>query len=177
MALRPLLLPLGAALLAMFGSAAQSGLLVPNAEASFTKKRENEDGDEPPLLLTPADEAVGDALIGHRSHSSHRSHASHASHYSGSSGRYPSGDSDDGGGNQPAYEPPPPPPKPAVVSFVALPGGRIFIDGKLVGMDSTPPMALKAGGHKIVVENRFLDPAVVYVELTEGQTGVVNVEW
>lgn len=177
MAVKPILLPLGAALLAMCGSAAHTGLLVQNAEASFAKRREDEDGDDPPLLLTPSDDDVGDGLIGHRSHSSH---SSHRSHYSGSSGRsYGSGDSSGyyGGYAEPAPAPPPPPPKPAIVSLVAMPGGRIFVDGKLLGVDATPPIALKPGSHVARVENRFLNGGNEVVQLEEGQTGVVYIDW
>lgn len=177
MAVKPILLPLGMALLAMLGGAARTGLLVPNAEAALSKRRENEDATDVPLLLTPSDDDVGAGLIGHRSHSSHRSHRSHSSHYSGSSGRSRGYTGDYVGDASPVYEPPPPPPKPAVVSFVALPGGRIFVDGKLLGVDATPPVALKAGSHSVRVDNRFLDRGTIEVVLEEGQTGVVNLQW
>jgi hypothetical protein len=58
-----------------------------------------------------------------------------------------------------------------------MPGGRIFVDGKLLGIDATPPVALKAGTHTVRVENRFIDGSVIEVNLSEGQTGVVNIDW
>jgi len=171
-------LPLGAALLTMFGTAASTGMLVPNAQASFAKRREDEDSEGPPLLMMPSDEDIGDGLIGHRSH---RSHSSHSSHYSGSSGRaygYYGGDSvDDSGPSRAAATPPPPPPRPALVSLVALPGGKIFVDGKLVGIDATPPISLTPGSHVMRVENRFLGNGIDGVTLQEGQSGVVTIEW
>ena len=167
---KSLLLPMGAAILALLGGAARSGMLIPDAAASVIKRREEEDRTHPPLLLNPSDDDVGDGLIGHRSH---RSHSSHRSHYSGSSGGYVP----DYAAPTPAPAPPPPPPKPAVVSLVVFPGGRVFVDGKLAGVDATPLMALKPGAHTIRIENRFLGSGEVNVVLDEGQTGVVNVDW
>jgi hypothetical protein len=177
-AIRPILLPIGAALLALMGAAAPTGLLVPNAEASLlAKRREDEDSDDPPLLLTPSDDEMGAGLVGHRSHSSHRSHRSHSSHrshYSGSSFHYSSSGT---GTGQTFVAPRPAPPKPAVISLVATPGGRIFLDGKPVGTDATGPLALAPGPHTVRIENRFLGTGVVEVSLDPGQTGVVDVNW
>lgn len=60
---------------------------------------------------------------------------------------------------------------------MAIPGGRIFVDGKLVGVDSTGTLALTPGPHTVRVENRFLGNGIVVIHLVEGQTGVVNVDW
>ncbi len=177
MAGKSFLLPMGAAILALLGGAAQSGMLVPNAAASVLKRREDEERAQPPLLLNPSDEDLGNGLVGHRSHSSHSSHSSHRSHYSGSSSGYSPSNGEADLEPSPAPEPPPPPPKPAIVSLVAYPGGKVFVDGKLVGIDSTPAMALKPGAHTVRVENRFLGGSEVQIDLAEGQTGVVRVEW
>jgi hypothetical protein len=63
------------------------------------------------------------------------------------------------------------------VSFVAFPGGRIFVDDKPVGTDATGQLRLPPGTYKIRVENRYLGNTTVEVELTEAQTGAVRVEW
>ena len=170
----PRLLSVGAALMGLLGGAAPSGLLIPGAELQVVqptwRRRDDEDKREELLLVVPPDS--GQILLaGHRSH---RSHRSHSSHYSGSrSGGYyvptPS--------PAPVHVPPPPPPKPASVSFVVFPGGRIFIDGKAAGQDVTAPMRLAAGKHVVRVENRFLGSTTVEVNLIEGQTGAVKIEW
>lgn len=170
----PRLLSVSAALVGLLGGAAPSGLLIPGAEFQVAqptwRRREDEDKQEELLLVVPPDN--GQILLaGHRSH---RSHSSHRSHYSGSrSGGYyvpaPSA--------EPVYVPPPRPPKPASVSFVVFPGGRIFIDGKAAGQDVTAPMRLAAGKHVVHVENRFLGSTTVEVNLLEGQTGDVKIEW
>ncbi|WP_208729602.1 hypothetical protein [Corallococcus exercitus] len=190
----PGLLSVSSALLALISGAAPSGLLAPGAETSGgpLRRREEEDSHHELLLVEPSGGAPV-LLAGHRSH---RSHSSHRSHYSGS-----------GGGSRssyvPTYEPPvpsrataprpssssseaeatktaPPPPRapsPARVSFVAFPGGRIFVDDKAVGQDTTAPMELSAGIHAVRVENRFLGQITIEVELLEGQTGEVKLEW
>jgi hypothetical protein len=161
----------------MMGAAAPTGLLVPNAEASLlAKRRDEEDADDIPLLLTPSDDDVGAGLVGHRSHSSHRSHRSHSSHRSHYSGSFHDSSSGTGTG-QTFVAPRPASPKPAVISLVAVPGGRIFVDGKLVGTDATGPVALAAGSHTVRIENRFLGTGVVEVNLNPGQTGVIDVKW
>jgi len=76
-----------------------------------------------------------------------------------------------------APEPPPPPPKPARVSFVAFPGGRITVDGAAAGSDATALLSLKPGKHYIRIENRFLGEHTTTVEVTEGQTGTLTIEW
>jgi hypothetical protein len=194
----PSLLSLAAAILGVLTGAGPSGLVNPEAEARMSQvvlRRKEEDDDGQLLLEAPRDEAPL-LIAGHRSHSSH---SSHSSHYSGSSGHmshrshmshYSSGRGSDYGGGYapspaptppPAYVPPPPPPppkpKPALVSFVAYPGGQIFVDGKQVGTDSTGKLKLAAGTHEVRVENKFLGRTTVQVELVDGQTGVVNIEW
>jgi hypothetical protein len=178
MAVRPLLIPLGAAVIALLAGASRSGLLVSNAEASAVRRRDDDEHTDPPLLLMPSDDGLGFGLVGHSSHSSHASHSSHyssssghASHYSGSSGYTP---------DYTPYEPaptPPPPPRPAIVSIVAFPGGHIYVDDKLRGVDATAPISLSPGVHRVRVENQFLGSGTAYVTLEEGQTGSVNVEW
>jgi hypothetical protein len=63
------------------------------------------------------------------------------------------------------------------VSFVALPGGSVFVDGKLVGRDETPKLTLKLGTHTVRVENRFLGTHEYVITVSEGQSGRVKVEW
>lgn len=70
-----------------------------------------------------------------------------------------------------------PPTKPARVSFVAYPGGRIYVDGKLAGTDQTSIMTLAPGKHAVRVENRFLAGQTITVDLPEARVGVVIVEW
>jgi hypothetical protein len=41
-------------------------------------------------------------------------------------------------------------------------------------MDSAPPITLKAGSHTVRVEDRFLG---FLINLMEGQTGTVMLEW
>ncbi len=189
----PGLLSVGSALLALISGAAPSGLLAQGTETSRDplRRREEEDSHHELLLVEPSDGAPV-LLAGHRSH---RSHSSHRSHYSGR-----------GGGSSrgyiPSYEPPAPSrastpspsstspepaktatppvralPNPARVSFVAFPGGRIFVNGKAAGQDATAPMELPAGTHSVRVENRFLGQVTIEVELLEGQTGEVKLEW
>lgn len=69
------------------------------------------------------------------------------------------------------------PPKPAKVSLVALPGGSIFVDGKLVGRDETPTLTLEPGKHSIRIENRFLGTHEYVISINEGQSGKVKIEW
>jgi hypothetical protein len=183
MAKPPSLLSLSAALLAVLGGAQSSGLLVRDAEArvlqAVVRRRDEEESHEELLVVAPRNDA--EVLIaGHRSHSSHsshRSHASHSSHYSGNSGY--------GGGStyvpapapRPVYVPPPRKPKAATVSFVAFPGGKIFVDDKAVGVDATTELKLAAGKHQVRIENQFLGSTTIDVELTEAQTGVIKLEW
>ena len=163
---------MGAALAALLGGMASTGLLLPGAAAQAKRPDEGDDR-YLPLLAPPAKPPA--EYLAHRSHSSHRSHVSGSGHSSG----YVPGPTPD---RTPAEvvaptPPPPPPPKPATVSFVAFPGGRIFVDGKLAGSDSTAVMVLSPGPHTIRVENRFLGDQGVTIELREGQTGVVSIEW
>jgi hypothetical protein len=72
---------------------------------------------------------------------------------------------------------PPPPPKPARVSFIAYPGGRITVAGKPIGHDATGNVVLPPGVYEIVVENQFLGTRTSTVELTAGQTGVITIKW
>lgn len=171
---------LGSALLTLLSSATPTGLLVPNAHAMVVqevpRRREDEkqDGTDA-VLLIEANAKDQQFIAGHRSHSSHRSHRSHSSHYSGR-GHYSSG-----GGYVPSYkpepEPAPAPPKPANVSFAAVPGGEIFVDGKASGRDKTKTLKLDAGKHTIRIENAILGSHVKEVELTAGQSGVVEIRW
>jgi hypothetical protein len=174
---RSLLVSVGTAIIAMLAGAAHSGLLLPAAAAQVARRPEDEHDSTEPLLLKPAEEQLGGAMLAHRSHSSHRSHRSHSSHRSHYSG------SNHSSGYVPQYAPlperlpAPPPPRPATVSFVAFPGGRIFVDGQLRGSDGTSPITLNAGSHTIRVQNRFLGDKVFTITLHEGQTGVVTLEW
>lgn len=169
------LVSIGAALLGVVGGAAPTGLLVHDAEAKavqpFVRRRDDDQDREEPLLLI-APEHMGTMLLaGHSSHRSHSSHYSGNSHYSG-------------GGGRTFYVPDTSvepqnvkPPKPATVSFIAYPGGNIFVDGKSFGRDTTRTLKLSAGKHSIRVQNRFLGEGSVEVELTEGQKGVVEINW
>ena len=170
------LLSVGAALASLLGVAAPSGLLVPDAVAQYVVacRPEDEQGSEPPLLIEPAGDTRM-ASFGHRSHRSHRSHSSHSSHRSHYSGGT-SGYSGDDSAPTPAPAPAPPP-KPANVSIVAFPGGKIYVDQKLAGVDTTSTLTLKPGSHAIRIENRFLGDHSEMIQLSEGQVGVVTVEW
>lgn len=176
MATPPSLLSLGAAILAVLAGAAPSGLVAANAKASVIqplfRRREEEDDTHALLLLAPRDESRL-LLAEHSSHSSHSSHESHSSHYSGSRGWNGGGGDDAPIPNVPA----PRPPKPAFVSFVAYPGGHIFVDGKPVGLDATGRLKLSAGKHEVRVENQFVGTGTVEVDLNEGQTGAVRIDW
>lgn len=199
----PGLLSIGSALLALLGGAAPSGLLVPGAEASSSgappRRREDEDFHHELLLVEPSS-GPPVLLAGHRSH---RSHSSHRSHYSGSGGGSRGGyvPSYEPPAPPRATVPSPPPvrrpdkatvseveetkksepparaPPTARVSFAAFPGGRIFVDDKAVGQDVSGSMVLTAGTHVVRVENRFLGQITVEVDLLEGQTGEVKIEW
>jgi hypothetical protein len=175
---RPALLPLGVALFAVAAGAAPSGLLAAEvlARALAPIRSRDEDGQEQvPLLVAPHYEGDPFLLASHRSHSSH---SSHASHYSSRGGGWYSGGSDSTYAPAvPAVVAKPKPPKPARVSFAAFPGGRIYVDGKEVGHDASGVLRLSAGNHEVRVENRFLGGASLQVSLSEGQTGVVVVEW
>lgn len=189
---------LRAAILAVLGSAAGSGLLAADAAAKVLAPRD-EDELSSPLLLAPP-EIDRSELLAHRSHRSHQSHRSHRSHSSGHGSHYSSpsysggsysggsssGGSSSGGsssgssysGSSGSWQPKPAPaPKPAKVSLVALPGGAIFIDGKRVGQDETKVLTLKAGAHQVRVENRFLGSHEYELTLSPGQTGTVKIEW
>lgn len=166
-------------MLAALGAAAVSGLVSSTATAQVARRRE--DDDAPPPLLVAATNAAPPIQIAHgshRSHSSHSSHSSHRSHYSSSGGGgYSSGNDDTAVMPQTVAPPPPPPPKPARVSFVAYPGGRIFVNGNAAGTDSTDAMVLKPGSYQIRIENRFVGNHTATVEIAEGQTGVVTLDW
>ncbi|MGD0678516.1 MAG: hypothetical protein ABSC94_24170 [Polyangiaceae bacterium] len=158
---------MGAAVVAVLAGAASTGLLVPDAAAQIARRPEDEyDNDAQLLVAGPAD--PGNVLAGHRSHSSH---ASHQSHYSGSGG------GGSGGSYVTPAPAPPPPPQPARVSIVAYPGGRIFLDDRLVGRDAAGPLTVGAGSHTIRVENRFIGTESREVELQEGQTGIIEIAW
>lgn len=63
--------------------------------------------------------------------------------------------------------------KPASVAF---PGGRIFVDGKLMGTDTTATLVLEPGAHDARIENRFLGDHDMTVNIAEGQTGVIVID-
>jgi hypothetical protein len=63
------------------------------------------------------------------------------------------------------------------VSIVAFPGGKIYIDEKLAGVDTTSRLTLKPGSYAIRIENRFLGNHSEMIQISEGQVGVVTVEW
>ena len=63
------------------------------------------------------------------------------------------------------------------MSLVAYPGGRIFVDGKLVGTDSTNVLVLQPGGHEVRIENRFVGDTNQHIYVSEGQTGIIVVKW
>lgn len=176
------LMSLGAALLGVLGGAKATGLLVSDAAAQVgqwaARRRDGEPADDHLLVVAPRDE--GRMMLA--AHRSHRSHSSHSSHYSGGGGSrrsYGYGGSDYVADPTPApvAPPPPPPPKPARVSFVAYPGGQIYVDGKPEGTDATKVLKLPAGSHTIRVENRYLGDTTIEVNLSEGQTGMVEVKW
>lgn len=174
---RGFLVPMSAALLAALSGAGGSGFLIPEAAAQVARRPDEEGEVDPPLVLAVAQAPAAELLA----HGSHRSHSSHRSHVSGSGG----GGGGGGYGGYAAdptptpapYVPPPPPPKPATVSFVALPGGRISIDGVVMGNDATSTLVLKPEGHQVRVENRFLGEHKATIYLSDGQTGVVTIEW
>ena len=184
---RRALIPLGSAVMAALGGAAGSGLLASDAVAQVARRDEEEDA--PPLLVVQASQKAPILLAGHRSHRSHSSHSSHSSHYSsrGGGGGYSSGGG--GGGSfddsgaisrpdpPPVREPPPPPPKPARVSFVAYPGGRIFLDEKPIGRDVTSTLVLRPGRYLIRVENKFVGDHKQWFVLEDGQTGQIEILW
>jgi hypothetical protein len=63
------------------------------------------------------------------------------------------------------------------VSFVAYPGGRIFVDGQPVGHDTSGTLTLKPGSHTVRVENRFVGVETRTIDVSEGQTGVIEIDW
>ncbi|WP_437819566.1 PEGA domain-containing protein [Sorangium sp. So ce1078] len=165
------LVALGTAVMAIIQGAMSSNTLVPSALAQAPRRPDDDvDGEDPLLLTAPGIEQP--MYLAHRSHRSHQSHRSHSSHYSGG---YKSGWR--GSYEEPAPEPPPPPPKPAAVSLVAYPGGRIFVDGKLVGTDSTATLILTPGTHEVRVENQFVGDTNTSISVSEGQTGMIVVQW
>lgn len=173
------LLSLGTALAGVVGEAAPTGLLIPHASAHVLQppfKRPDDDGDSIDLLVLPSRDEHPMMIAAHRSH---RSHSSHRSHYSGRGGGGGGGGGrgysySDSGNTEPA---PAPKPKPATVTFVAYPGGRIYVDDKLVGVDESRLLTLAAGEHTVRVENRYVGDTTVVVQLTQGQTGVVEIKW
>ena len=77
----------------------------------------------------------------------------------------------------PKPEPPPPPPKPARVSFIAYPGGRIFLDNKPIGRDVTGTLILKPGQYVVRIENRFVGSHTESIEVSDGQVGLIAIHW
>ena len=175
---RRALLPLSSAILAALGSAAGSGLLASNAAAQIARR--DDDDAPPPLVIAQAHNKEPILLAGHRSHSSHSSHRSHSSHYSGGGGYGGSTSSAPEPVEReqpPKREPPPPPPRPARVSFIAYPGGKIFIDDKPIGRDVTGTLILKPGLYLVRIENRFVGNHTESVEVTDGQVGPITIHW
>lgn len=180
----PRLMSLGAALAAVIAAASSSDLLSRSAAAQVGRRPDDEeDPGVRSLLLAPPAEAP--IYLAHESHRSHSSHQSHSSHYSGSGGGAGGGGYAPTPGQapavaeppKPAWPPPPPPPKPGMVSFAAYPGGRIFVDGRLVGRDVTGVMALQPGNYTIRVENRFLGTETQTISVYDGQTGTIEIKW
>jgi len=166
-------MPLGAAIFAALAAAGPSGLLSPDAHIRAARRQDDEEATAAPLLLDPA--LIGpDVVIGHRSHSSHRSHRSHTS-----GGRtyapVPFAANPDPSPTPPS--PAPTPPKPGVVTLVAIPGGRIFVDGKAVGEDATAPLVLSAGEHEVRIDNRFLGSKTISISIADGERATRTVEW
>jgi hypothetical protein len=60
---------------------------------------------------------------------------------------------------------------------VAYPGGRIFVDGKLVGTDSTATLTLSPGHHAVRIDNHFVGDTNMSIYLSDGQTGIVVLKW
>lgn len=46
-----------------------------------------------------------------------------------------------------------------------------------MGTDATGTLSLKPRGHEVRIENRFLGEHKATLYLSDGQTGVVTVEW
>lgn len=63
------------------------------------------------------------------------------------------------------------------MTLVSYAGGQIFVDDKPVGTDATGVLTLKAGTHKIRVQNKFLGDHETTVEIADGQRGTVVIEW
>jgi hypothetical protein len=58
-----------------------------------------------------------------------------------------------------------------------LPGGQIYVDGRLMGRDGTGVLTLKAGSHDVKVVNRFLGEHTTSVDLDDGETGIKKIVW
>ena len=204
---RLLLVPLSTAILALLGGIPPIGVAnsAPSAPSLQLVARAREEENEPPtLLLVPAQ--AGDLILtaGHRSHRSHSSHRSHYSHRSGHASHYsatiryrpsttpsrPARRRGGSGGGKTTRKrrgtentskrvtvPRPSAPKPARVSFLAYPGGTVYVDGKKVGRDFTSVLKLKTGMYTVVVKNKYLGETTKVVEVKEGQTGVIVVKW
>jgi len=87
---KPILVPLGVALAAMFpqgtqAKVADAGLSVGRAQAAVVQTVGDAPSAQTPLLALPNGEAVP-GYARHHSHHSHYSHRSHHSHYSSSGG-------------------------------------------------------------------------------------------
>jgi hypothetical protein len=190
------IISLSSAILAALSGATGTGLVISEAAAQVARRDEDEDA-QPPLLIARSNDAAPILLAGHRSHRSHASHRSHVSgHSSGHSSHasHRSHVSSTGGGggggtyvpdpagtpSKPVYVEPAPrprPPKPARVSLAAFPGGKIYVDGKLVGTDTSSTLTLKPGTYVIKVVNRFMGEHSTVISVSDGQTGTVVVKW
>lgn len=172
------MLSFGAALAEVLSGAAVTGFLVNDAAAVALRpplrRDEEKERQGPPLLLHPPLGDGGTVLAAHRSHRSHSSHVSGR----GSRSSYHGYSSDDASDSAPAVVTPRPKPvKPAVVFFVAVPGGRISIDGTDAGQDKTRMLKLPPGKHTVRVTNSLIGETEVEIELTEGQSGEIVVRW
>lgn len=63
------------------------------------------------------------------------------------------------------------------MAIVAYPGGQIFVDDKLVGQDLTAALTLAPGIYRVRVVNRFLGETTTTVNVSEGQTGTIPIQW
>jgi hypothetical protein len=61
--------------------------------------------------------------------------------------------------------------------IAAFPGGKIYIDGKAYGTDATSTLTLKPGTYTVKIVNRFLGEHAASIEVKDGQTGTVAINW
>ena len=63
------------------------------------------------------------------------------------------------------------------MSFIAYPGGKIFIDDKPIGRDVTGTLILKPGRYQIRIENKFVGTHTEWIEIADGQVGQISIKW